>query len=77
MHSFDPTTGYLALGLHKGILFPSSYLESRAFLICLTFVAVNTLVYLGLTLIKLLPRPKPQFLSAPKGKRRLLRKKFF
>ncbi len=77
MHPFDLMMGYPAFSAHEGILFPTSYLESRIFLICLTFVAVNTLIYLGLTLVKLLPRPKPQFLTPPKDPRRRRRRKFF
>jgi hypothetical protein len=64
--------------IHDGLIFPASYLKSRFFLICLTFVAINTLVYLGLTLIKLLPRPKPQFLrTATKPEDETKKRKFF
>lgn len=49
--------------LHRGLLFPGSYLQNSWFLIALSFVAINTLIYLGLTLAKLLPRPKPRILK--------------
>lgn len=49
---------YSELSLHNGLIFPSSSLETPIFLIALTFVAINTLIYLGITLAKLIPRPK-------------------
>lgn len=56
--------GHLSMHqLHRGLLFPSTYLENSWFLIALSFVAINTLIYLGLTLAKLLPRPKPRILK--------------
>lgn len=58
--------GSFALNLHRGLLFSSRHLHSHIFQICFSFVAFNTLLYLGLTLIKLLPRPKPYFLKGPK-----------
>ena len=62
----DLTKSYPMLHFHRGILFSSRNLQSHAFLIFLSFVAVNTLVYLGITLLKLLPRPKPQLLLHPR-----------
>jgi hypothetical protein len=46
------------VALHQGAVFPSSSLETPSFLIILTFVAINTLIYLGITVAKLIPRPK-------------------
>jgi hypothetical protein len=57
---------YSALAPRSGILFHSHYLQSHSFLIFLSFVAINTLIYLGITLLKLFPRPKPQLLLHPK-----------
>ena len=57
---------YSALTPRTGILFHSHYLQSHSFLIFLSFVAINTLIYLGITLLKLFPRPKPQSLLHPK-----------
>ncbi|MEP9383643.1 hypothetical protein [Nocardioides sp. KR10-350] len=39
-----------------GILFPSSVLRSEWFAILSTFVAVNTVMYVVLAIVKLLPR---------------------
>ncbi len=50
----------IVVAMHQGIIFPSRYLEHPTFLIALTFVAINTLIYMGLTLAKLVPRPKPR-----------------
>ena len=76
MHVVELAMHFPALILRTGILFPSSYLQNRTFLICFSFVAVNTLIYLGLMLIKLLPRPKPRFLMHPKDIRRPRKKDF-
>jgi hypothetical protein len=41
---------------HLGILLPSSVLQSDWFQALAVFVAVNTLVYAGLSIAKLIPR---------------------
>lgn len=40
-----------------GILFPESVLESRFFAVFATFVAINTVIYVVLAVVKILPRP--------------------
>jgi hypothetical protein len=40
----------------SGILLPSSVLQSGWFQVLAAFVAINTLVYAGLSLAKLFPR---------------------
>lgn len=42
--------------IQAGILFSSEVLRSRWFQVLAAFVAINTLVYAGLALRKLLPR---------------------
>jgi len=42
--------------VQAGILFPQALLESRFFLILATIVALNTVVYAGLALSKIVPR---------------------
>lgn len=71
------TMGYPGLNLQKGVLLSSKFLRSHTFLICFSFVAFNTLIYLGLTLAKLLPRAKPHFLKQPKTPVHLRKRKFF
>lgn len=56
-------------GIVGGVLFPASLLTSNAFLLLATIVAFNTIIYLGLTLSKLIPLP-PQ--SNPARLRALL-----
>ena len=68
---------YPRLNLQRGVLISSNFLQSHTFLICFSFVAFNTLIYLGLTLAKLLPRTKPRFLKQPKDSNRLRTGKFF
>ena len=71
------TMGYPGLTLQRGVLLSSKFLQSHTFLICFSFVAFNTLIYLGLTLAKLLPRAKPHFLKQPKDPNGPRRRKFF
>ena len=68
---------YPGLNLQRGVLISSKFLHSHTFLICFSFVAFNTLIYLGLTLAKLLPRTKPHFLKQPKDPNGPRKKKFF
>lgn len=39
-----------------GVLLPSSVLQSGSFQLLAAFVAINTLIYAGLSLAKLFPR---------------------
>lgn len=45
--------------LEGGILFPETLLSTTAFQVLAVVVALNTLVYVGLTISKLIPLPKP------------------
>ena len=45
--------------IRAGIALPASVLESPAFIVFATFVGFNTIVYLGLTLSRLVPLPQP------------------
>ena len=42
--------------VEAGILFPQALLESRFFVVLATIVALNTIVYAGLAVSKVLPR---------------------
>lgn len=42
----------------QGLLFPSSTLSNPWYMMALAFVAINTLIYVGLTLVKLIPLRK-------------------
>lgn len=42
--------------VHSGILLPAEVLSSQWFSVLATFVAINTVVYLVLGVIKILPR---------------------
>jgi hypothetical protein len=42
--------------VQAGILFPQALLESRFFVILATIVALNTIVYAGLAVSKIVPR---------------------
>lgn len=44
-------------GAPTGLLLPEGFLETRGFAVFATFVAINTVVYLGLTAAKLVPWP--------------------
>jgi hypothetical protein len=39
-----------------GILLPESFLQSEFFLVLATFVAINTIAYVVLSVVKILPR---------------------
>lgn len=39
-----------------GILLPESFLQSQFFLVLATFVAINTIAYVVLSIVKILPR---------------------
>jgi hypothetical protein len=48
--------------LHQGLLLPESFLHSRIFLTLSTLVALNTIVFAGLSLAHIIPRwLKPQW----------------
>jgi hypothetical protein len=42
--------------LHAGLLIPDSFLHSRIFLTLCTLVALNTIVFAGLSLVHIIPR---------------------
>ena len=43
--------------VHAGMVLPESFLESRFFAVFATFVAINTVIYVVLAVVKILPRP--------------------
>ncbi|MFE6736038.1 hypothetical protein [Microbacterium sp. NPDC057650] len=47
-------------GVHAGILLPESLLYSDWFSVLATFVAINTLIYVVLGIIKTLPKAGPR-----------------
>jgi hypothetical protein len=50
-----------------GILFSSDLLRSPFFQALATFVAINTLVYAGLSIVKIFPRKREETTVAPPG----------
>ncbi len=46
------------IGVQTGILLPSELLSSDWFSVLATFVAINTVIYLALGVIKILPKVK-------------------
>ena len=53
-----------------GMLLPSSVLQSDAFAVLATFVALNTLMYATLALLKLLPKGYRFFWTPGRNRRR-------
>ena len=43
--------------IHSGIIFPQSILQSDLFAVFAAFVAINTVIYVVLAVLKILPRP--------------------
>ncbi|WP_422935951.1 hypothetical protein [Sinomonas sp. P47F7] len=54
IHLLAPLHGIAA----QGILFPQELLQSEAFDVLATFVAINTLLYGTLAIAKVVPRPR-------------------
>ena len=50
--------------VHAGLLLPVEVLHSGWFSLFAAFVAVNSLLYLGLSIVKILPKPR-----LPRGRR--------
>lgn len=46
----------LAHEVYSGILLPASFLQSGFFVILSTFVAINTIIYFALAVMKILPK---------------------
>jgi len=46
----------LTLPVHSGILLPATFLDSHFFAIFAAFVAINTVIYVVLAVVKMLPR---------------------
>ncbi|WP_138445272.1 hypothetical protein [Sinomonas susongensis] len=44
-----------------GVLLPQSILETNTFNVLMTFVAINTLLYVALSILKVLPRVRIPF----------------
>lgn len=44
------------IDLHQGLLLPASFLHSEAFLTLSTLVALNTIVYAGLSIAHVIPK---------------------
>jgi hypothetical protein len=52
-----------------GVLFPESILHGELFAILATVVAINTVMYAGLAVVKILPKAHPPSWFRPRGAR--------
>lgn len=65
-----PGTAALVAGMPSGILLPEAVLVSDTFKVLATFVALNTLMYAALALLKLVPRQRLRAPSRGRNRRR-------
>jgi hypothetical protein len=52
----SPVSG-IHTGIHSGVFLPASILHSDLFAVFAAFVAINTVIYVVLAVLKILPRP--------------------
>ena len=57
-------------GIHSGVLLPQSVRQSDLFAVFAAFVAINTVIYVVLAVLKILPRPHITDLLTWRNRRR-------